>query len=100
VTEFAANSWVLPTKVAYIAILGVLAAFVVRKLAGLHPLLPLKDRIVVVLPFMLYVAINIVVHEGLGRAAEPLWDWGGLILAYIAMVILVQQRRQCPPSKA
>ena len=73
---------------AIVAVMAVLSLFVDPPRS-----VPLKDALIQSMPLYVWVAINVVVHELFDRSTGPLWDFGGIVVALIAMLIIWWVRR-------
>ncbi len=98
-TRFCHKGWLLAAPwVIHVlsALLVILTALIVRKTvrsrrAGNPPVL-LKDVLFVQWPLYLFVAITVALGEGFGRSPAPLWQFGGIVVAGITMLILHRLR--------
>ena len=83
-------------KVGLIVTTAIVAVAAVRTLVVDEPvpMVPLKERLIHSIPLFLFVVINVVVHEVFHRSTGPLWDFGGMAVVLIAMLIIWRVRRR------
>lgn len=85
--------WVVHVPSALLVIMTTL--IVVRNLRNrraVRPPILLKDVLFVQSPLFLLVAITLVLGKGFGQRPAPLWQFAGILVAVLAMLILHRRR--------